>query len=255
MWYLIIYSVSERELKILTCLNIPKWFSLLLLKMLLYIYMHIANWRKKNCKRKKALKLSTISPLYMQKTLSLSLALIFNLQINTDLKMESKRQNSLWSWGYKNINSRLFCLCFRGLSWWDSMCVQMSGEYCLMPIKTKTGDTSVSSDHCLVKVCPRGKGGHMCLRKWKRGWCAQTGLVPCRNPPNQPCQSNLLDILILHPAHPPSLCFVPPSTPSLSAFSVTNYTFIESWASSPRALHFNVLPWDGHTALTATMYT
>lgn len=116
--------------------------------------------------------------------------------------MESKRQNSLWSWGYKNINSRLFCLRFRGLSWWDSMCVQMSGEHCLMPIKTKTGDTSVSSDHCLVKVCPRGKGGHMCLRKWKRGQCAQTGLVPCRNPPNPTNQTFLIySYHILHTPH------------------------------------------------------
>jgi len=45
------------------------------------------------------------------------------------------------------------------------VCVQMSEDNCLMPIITKTGDTSVSSDHSLVKVCPKGKGGHMCLRK------------------------------------------------------------------------------------------
>lgn len=101
--------------------------------------------------------------------------------------MKSNRQDSLWSWGYKNINSRLFCLCFKraklpGLC--VCVCVRMSRENCLVPIKTKTGDTSVSLDHGLVKVCLRGEGGHMCLRKLKRGLWVETGLVPCRNPTN-----------------------------------------------------------------------
>lgn len=89
------------------------------------------------------------------------------------------------------------------------VCVQTSEENCLVPMTTKRKDTSVSSDHCLVKVCPRGKGGHMCPRKWKRGWCAQTGPVPCRNPPNPHPANQTSLVYSFHILHTPySLCLI-----------------------------------------------
>lgn len=169
--------------------------------------------------------------------------------------MKSKRQDSLWSWGYKNINSRLFCLCFRGLSCRCCVCVRECLEKTASCQSKQRLGTLVSLYHCLVKVCLRGKGGHMCLSKWKRGWWVQTGLVPCRNPPYPTLPIKPFLIYSYHILHNPISLFCAPFTPLTSAFSETNYTFVESWASSPCALHFNSLSWDGHTALTATKYT
>lgn len=114
--------------------------------------------------KKKLILLTRCSSLYITDSL------IFDLQINTDSKMKSKRQDSLWSWGYKNINSRLFCLCFRGLSCRCCVCVRECLEKTASCQSKQRLGTLVSLYHCLVKVCLRGKGGHMCLSKWKRGW-------------------------------------------------------------------------------------